>query len=142
MDTPASIEVNQKIIILFDGVCNLCNGAVQFIINRDPEEKFIFASLQSTFGKAQLIKAGLDPQSLQSIVVIDHCIALQRSDAALKIASHLNGIWSYLTVFKVVPRFIRDGIYNLIARYRYTFFGKQDRCMIPTPQLRARFADF
>ncbi len=142
MGTPAPIEVHKKIIVLFDGVCNLCNGAVQFIIKRDREEKFMFASLQSAFGKAQLLKTGLDPESLQSIIVIDSNLVLQRSDAALKIASHLDGLWSTLAVFKIVPRFIRDGVYNFIARYRYSLFGKQDSCMIPTAELKARFVDF
>lgn len=144
MGTPGSIKAKaeeEKIIILFDGVCNLCNGAVQFIINRDPENRFVFASLQSVFGKTQLIKAGLDPYSLQSILVIDHHSILQRSDAALKIADNLKGFWSFLTVFRFVPRFIRDGVYNFIARYRYRIFGKQDQCMIPSAELKARFID-
>ncbi len=141
MATSYSIEAPQKIIILFDGVCNLCNGAVQFIIKRDKEEKFMFASLQSAFGKTQLIKAGLDPVTLQTIIVIDHNVALQQSDAALKIASHLNSPWSWLLVFRFVPKVIRDAVYNLIAKHRYTLFGKQDHCMIPTSELKARFID-
>ncbi|MEO7989526.1 MAG: thiol-disulfide oxidoreductase DCC family protein [Chryseolinea sp.] len=141
MDTHDSIEASQKIIVLFDGVCNLCNGAVQFIIKRDQANRFLFASLQSEFGKTQMIKAGLDPLSLHSIIVIDHNLAFQRSDAALKIAKHLDGLWSSFYIFRFVPRIIRDGIYNLIARNRYTLFGKQDRCMIPTAELKARFAD-
>src|SRR6478609_4313361 len=109
MGTPAPIETHQKIIVLFDGVCNLCNGAVQFIIKRDRHEKFLFASLQSSFGKDQLTKSGLDPSSLQSILVIEGDSVFQRSDAALKIAEHLNGVWSYLTVLRFVPKIIRDG---------------------------------
>jgi predicted DCC family thiol-disulfide oxidoreductase YuxK len=141
MGTPAPIEARENIIILFDGVCNLCNGAVQFIIKRDRKKRFVFASLQSTFGKTQLVKAGLDPYSLQSILVIDHDRFFQRSDAAIKIADNLNGFWSFLSVFRFVPKFIRDGVYNFIARYRYRIFGRQDQCMIPTPELKARFID-
>ena len=141
MGTFTPIEVPQKIIVLFDGVCNLCSGAVQFIIKRDQAEQFLFASLQSEYGKTQMIKAGLDPLSLHSIIVIDHSFAFQRSDAALKIVKHLDGAWSSLYIFRFIPRIIRDGLYNLIARYRYTLFGKQDRCMIPTVELKARFVD-
>jgi predicted DCC family thiol-disulfide oxidoreductase YuxK len=141
MGTSAPIEASQKIIVLFDGVCNLCNGAVQFIIKRDKDEKFLFASLQSNFGKDHLKKSGLDPLSLQSILVIEGDLVFQRSDAALKIASHLDGIWSYFTVLKFVPKIIRDGIYNFIARHRYSIFGKQDSCMIPTTELKTRFID-
>jgi len=141
MGTPAPIETSQKIIILFDGVCNLCNGAVQFIIKRDRNEKFLFASLQSGFGKDQLKKSGLDPLSLQSILVIEGDSVFQRSDAALKIASRLDGIWSYFVVLILVPKMIRDGVYNFIARNRYSIFGKQDSCMIPTSELKTRFID-
>jgi len=141
MGAPAPIETSQKIIVLFDGVCNLCNGAVQFIIKRDRNEKFLFASLQSRFGRDQLTKSGLDPSSLQSILVIEGDSVFQRSDAALKIANHLDGIWSYLTVLRFVPKIIRDGVYNFIARHRYSIFGKQDSCMIPTAELKARFID-
>ncbi len=141
MGTPAPIEAPQKIIVLFDGVCNLCNGAVQFIIKRDQHKKFMFASLQSAFGKSLLLKAGLAPLALQSIVVIDRDIVFQQSDAALNIVRHLDGLWTYFYIFRFVPKVIRDGLYNLIARYRYTFFGRQDQCMLPTDELKARFID-
>ncbi len=141
MGTPDSIDASQKIIVLFDGVCNLCNGAVQFIIKRDHANQFLFASLQSEFGKTQMIKAGLDPLSLHSIIVIENGLAFERSNAALKISKHLDGIWSSLYIFRFIPRIIRDGLYNLIARYRYTIFGKQDHCMIPSAELKARFID-
>lgn len=141
MGAPAPIEAPQKIIILFDGVCNLCNGAVQFIIKRDQHKKFMFASLQSSFGKSELLKAGLDPLALQSIIVIHHNNVFQQSDAALYITRNLDGFWSSLYLFRFVPKAIRDGMYNLVARYRYTFFGKQNQCMIPTADLKARFID-
>lgn len=141
MGASAPIEYPQKIIVLFDGVCNLCNGAVQFIIRRDPGKKFLFAPLQSALGKKYLIQSGLDPFSLQSILVIDDHSVFQQSDAALKIAQHLDGFWSYLTILKWVPKIIRDAVYNFIARHRYTVFGQQASCMIPTPELKARFID-
>jgi predicted DCC family thiol-disulfide oxidoreductase YuxK len=141
MGSSGPIDTNNKVLVLFDGVCNLCNGAVQFIINRDPEGKIVFSSLQSDFAAAQLKKFGQDPGSLYSIIVIEKGVMLERSDAILSIASNLAGIWPMLTVFKFLPRFIRDGLYNLVATYRYRVFGKQDSCMIPTPELRTRFIE-
>lgn len=141
MGTFDSIEAAPKIIVLFDGVCNLCNGAVQFIIKRDQGNQFLFASLQSEFGKTQMINAGLDPLSLHSIIVIDQGFAFERSDASLKIAKHLDGFWSSFYIFRFIPRIVRDGLYNLIARYRYILFGKQDHCMIPSAEMKARFID-
>jgi predicted DCC family thiol-disulfide oxidoreductase YuxK len=127
--------------VLFDGVCNLCNNAVQFIIKRDPSAKIKFASLQSPFGKSQLIKHDLDPETLLSIIVIDNDVVLKQSDAALIIASKLTGPWPALGVFKFIPRFIRDAVYNFIARRRYSWYGKRDSCMIPDEGLRGRFIE-
>lgn len=141
MGAPGPIENHGPIIILFDGVCNLCNGIVQFIIKRDPDAKFRFASLQSEFGKSQLVRFTLNPDSLHSIVVIDEGRAFERSDAALRIAKHLDGPWKTLTAFKILPRFIRDAFYNLIAAHRYRIFGKTDNCMIPSPDLASRFLE-
>jgi predicted DCC family thiol-disulfide oxidoreductase YuxK len=141
MGSSGPIDTNDKVLVLFDGVCNLCNGAVQFIIKRDPEGKIVFSSLQSDFAASQLKKFGMDPGSLYSIIVIEKGSRLERSDAILAIASNLAGIWPMLKVFKFLPRLIRDGIYNLVAAYRYRVFGKQDSCMIPTPELRARFIE-
>jgi len=101
----------------------------------------MFASLQSAFGTSQLKKFGLDPGSLHSIMVIENETLFQRSDAALKIVGHLHGIWPMLRVFKFLPRFIRDGLYDLVASYRYKVFGKNDSCMIPAAGLKARFIE-
>ncbi|MFZ6009188.1 MAG: thiol-disulfide oxidoreductase DCC family protein [Bacteroidota bacterium] len=129
-------------VILFDGVCNLCNGAVQFILRRDRKKNFKFASLQSSFGQQQLKKFGLDTNKLHSIIVLDaEGRFYEKSDAALFIAKHLSGLWPTLSFFKIVPRFIRNAIYDLIARNRYRLFGKKDQCMIPTPELKSRFID-
>lgn len=127
------------IIVLFDGVCNLCNGSVQFIIKRDPRGIFRFASLQSEFGQLQLKKFNLPGHVLHSIISIEKGVCYQRSDAALKIASRLPGLWPVLSIFRIVPRFIRDAAYDLIALNRYRFFGKQESCMLPTPALKSRF---
>ena len=141
MGSPGSIDTSGKIVILFDGVCNLCNGAVQFIIKRDNTSKFLFASLQSDFGQSQLQKFGLDPSKLHSIIAIDNGKFYERSDAALKIASGLAQPWPMLGVFRILPRFFRDWVYDLISKNRYKMFGKRESCMIPTPELKGRFVE-
>jgi predicted DCC family thiol-disulfide oxidoreductase YuxK len=139
MGSPGSIDTSGKIVVLLDGVCNLCNGAVQFIIKRDKTSKFLFASLQSDFGQSQLQKFGLDPTKLHSIITIENGKFYERSDAALKIASGLAQPWRMLGVFRILPRFFRDWVYDLIARHRYKMFGKRESCMIPTPELKEKF---
>jgi predicted DCC family thiol-disulfide oxidoreductase YuxK len=126
-------------IVLFDGVCNLCSGSVQFILKRDPQGRFRFASLQSEAGRSLMVEHGLDPEALSSVVVVEEGRAWQESSAALRIARHLPGAWKLLRVFAVIPRPIRDAAYRLIARNRYRWFGKTEACWLPTPELRARF---
>jgi predicted DCC family thiol-disulfide oxidoreductase YuxK len=125
--------------ILFDGVCNLCNGSVLFIIKRDPQAKFRFASLQSELGMQLLSEFKFPKGELSSVLLIKDQKLFQKSNAALEIAKHLSGLWPLLYIFKVVPLFIRNSIYDWIASNRYRWFGKKDACMIPTPELRARF---
>lgn len=129
-------------IILFDGVCNLCNTAVNFIIDRDPAGRFRFVALQSETGRkllAQNPPASAGP--IDSIVLIQNEKSLIKSDAALEIARHLRGGWSLFVVFRILPRFLRDGMYDWIARNRYRFFGKEDACRLPTRELKARFLE-
>ncbi|MFZ1808796.1 MAG: thiol-disulfide oxidoreductase DCC family protein [Cyclobacteriaceae bacterium] len=128
-------------VVLFDGVCNLCNGSVQFIIKRDKASKFHFAALQSKYGQSQLNQLGIPSASLQSIVLLKGDRFYQRSNAVLEIARMLGGFWPVLYTFKIVPAFFRDWIYTGIANNRYRWFGRQDQCMIPTPALKARFLD-
>lgn len=128
-------------IVLFDGVCNLCSGSAQFIIKRDKQKVFQFASLQSGYGKKQLEKFKLNKNHLHSIILIYDNKFFQRSDAALEIAKKLSAGWPLLYGFKIIPRFIRDGVYNWIANNRYRFFGKKDSCWIPTPELKDRFIE-
>lgn len=135
------MDGNSHITVLFDGVCNLCNGTVQFVIKRDRAAIFRFASLQSRYAHTLLREVNLPTDQLYSVIVIEKGIAYQKSDAALRIAKHLPGFWRWLYIFRFIPKFIRDGMYNLIARNRYRLFGKQDQCMIPTPELKARFVD-
>ena len=128
-------------VILFDGVCNLCNGSVQFVIRRDKDALFRFASLQSNSGQALLRQYGLPENTFNSFVLIDGGKTYTKSSAALRVAKKMRGGWRLLYGLMIVPKFIRDGIYNLIARNRYRWFGKKDACMIPTPALKSRFLD-
>jgi predicted DCC family thiol-disulfide oxidoreductase YuxK len=128
-------------IVLFDGVCNLCSSSVQFIIKRDPKARFRFASLQSLTGQQLLEKFQLSTDALYSIILVRGNSFSERSDAALEIARQLTGLWPLFYVFKIVPRFLRDPIYNWISRNRYNWFGKKDACWLPTPELKERFVD-
>jgi predicted DCC family thiol-disulfide oxidoreductase YuxK len=126
-------------IVLFDGVCNLCNGSVQFLLKRDPEGRFRFAALQSDAGRSLMAEHGLAVDGLSSVVLIEEGRVWQESSAALRIARHLPGAWKLLWVFAAVPRPLRDAVYRWIARNRYRWFGKSETCWLPTPELKARF---
>ena len=126
-------------LLLFDGVCNLCNGAVQWIIVRDKKAIFQFAALQSDAGQRTLNHLGLPTQTFNSIVLIKGDRYLIRSDAALEIAVQLGGFWQLAGIFKIVPRFIRDAVYDFIANNRYRWFGKQEQCMLPRAEWKERF---
>ena len=128
-----------KPIVLFDGVCNLCNSAVQFIIRYDKKNTFMFTSLQSDTGKKLLAQYDLPLNELNSFILIENNKAYTRSSGALRVIKKLKGLWPLLYGFMIVPKFIRDGVYNWVGRNRYKWFGKQDACMIPTPGLKARF---
>jgi predicted DCC family thiol-disulfide oxidoreductase YuxK len=129
----------KKQIILFDGVCNLCNTSVQFVIQRDTSGKFNYAALQSVAGQKLLKENNLPANEFYSIILIKNGEVFQRSRAALEIARELSGLWPLLYVFVIVPPFIRNGIYNWIAKNRYRWFGRKEECMIPTPELKSRF---
>ena len=133
-------KVNNKPVILFDGVCNLCSGSVQFILKRDKEKKFLFASLQSNYGQDLLKQLDLPTDTFNSFILYEDGKIFARSTAALKMFSQLSG-WGWVKIFFIVPKFIRDGVYNLIAKNRYKWFGKKEECWLPTPDLKARFLD-
>ncbi|RAW01669.1 thiol-disulfide oxidoreductase DCC family protein [Pseudochryseolinea flava] len=133
------MQIDDHPVVLFDGVCNLCNGAVQFVIKRDPDGIFKFASLQSTYAKERLAEAGANPDHLHSVAVLLKDKVYTKSDAAIMIAKHLQGPWRFFRLTRFVPRPLRDFVYTLIANNRYTWFGKKDQCMIPTPATKARF---
>jgi predicted DCC family thiol-disulfide oxidoreductase YuxK len=148
-------EIQNKHLVIFDGVCNLCNGTVNFIIKRDPAAKFIFLPMQSDLAREILIEHGQSKRQFQSatstrldaefslatdtlvLVKNGHCYV--RSNAALQIASELSGFWHLLNVLRIFPRPIRDWGYRVVARNRYAIWGKTDHCMVPTAAVRARF---
>lgn len=126
-------------VALFDGVCNLCNGSVQFIIARDPKARFRYATLDSEAARRMLGESGVSGPLPDSVALIEKGIVYTRSSAALRIAKGLRFPWPLLFALIVVPRLIRDAAYDVIARHRYAWFGKRDSCMMPTPELRSRF---
>ncbi len=135
------IEKGKK-IILFDGVCNLCNASINFVIKRDKKDLFRYASLQSEVGQKLISERNIDIKNIDSILLIDPSVAYyHKSTAALRIAKQLSGFYPFLSVFLVLPKFFRDWIYDIIAKNRYKWFGKKESCMIPTPELKALFID-
>ena len=140
-DLPENIKqfLPSKPLILFDGVCNLCQGSVQFAISRDKNAKLMFASLQSEIGEKIRTALNINDSEINTIIFIDSGKVYTRSTAALNVAKYLDGGWKYLSYLKIFPRFIRDTVYKIIARYRYVWFGKQSECWLPTPDLKKRF---
>ncbi len=134
-------KTQDKPIIFFDGVCNLCNSSVQFILKKDTNHVFLFSSLQSDAAKDILLQYNLENFDLSSIILVENDIIYQKSTAILRIAKRLSGISKYAYVFIIVPKFIRDGVYSLIAKNRYKWFGKRDSCMLPTAALKLRFLE-
>lgn len=133
---------SDKKIILFDGVCNLCEGAVQYIIKRDKGDVFRYASLQSDIGQKLVAERHIDTEKIDSMVLIEPGVAYYtKSDAALHIGKHLKGYGTLSSILLGIPRAIRDIIYDFIARNRYSWYGKKETCMIPTPELKAKFLE-
>ena len=142
MDTiPTSKTNDQAPILLFDGVCNLCNGFIQFIIERDKEAVFRFASLQSPFGQTLLKNYQLPTDTIDTVVLIENGKSYTHSMVPLRVAKQLGGLWALFYIFVLVPRPIRDVVYSWIARNRYKWFGKEEQCWLPTPELKSRFLD-
>lgn len=130
---------SQPSIIFFDGVCNLCHGAVQFIIRRDTKNVFHFASLQSEPAKELLVPHGVVPENHQSIVLLSGGKVYQYSTAALRIARKLSWPWPLFYGFIIIPPFIRDTVYRFIANNRYHWFGKTESCLLPEAGLKEKF---
>jgi predicted DCC family thiol-disulfide oxidoreductase YuxK len=130
---------NDKSLILFDGVCNLCDSSVQFILLRDKKDRFRFASLQSDYGQNILKQHNLPTEKFNSLALIENGKLYQRSTGALRIARRLKGAWPMLYAFIIVPPFIRNFVYDFIARNRYRWFGKKESCMMPRPEWKQKF---
>ena len=126
-------------IILFDGLCNFCNAAVNFVLKRDQQGTIKFAALQSEIGQQLLQQHHLSITDLNSFVFIHHSQAHTKSTAALKVCRHLKGAWPLLYGLIIVPAFIRNGVYDFIAKNRYRWFGKKATCMVPTPEMKSKF---
>jgi predicted DCC family thiol-disulfide oxidoreductase YuxK len=126
-------------LLLFDGVCNLCNGFVQWVIVRDKKGVFKFAALQSETGQQELKKLGKNTETFDSVVLIAGSKVLTQSDAAIEVAAQLGGIWSLAPLLRIFPRLLRNAVYNWVARNRYRWFGKREQCMLPRPEWKDRF---
>ena len=131
--------MNHSPIILFDGICNLCNGAVQFVIKHDPLKHYTFASMQSHSGQKLLLQYKLEQKDFDSFILIQDNTVFTKSTAALLVAKNLTGPVQLLGKLIIVPAVARDAVYNVIARNRYKWFGKKNTCMVPTPALQSRF---
>ena len=134
-----NLPENKK-IILFDGVCNLCDSAVQYVIKHDKKDIFRFVPLQSDLGKEILNYLKIDVSKTDSIILYEPGVAyFYKSDAALEILNELGGFLKWSIVFKIVPSVLRNPVYDYVARNRYKWYGKKEACMIPTPELKAKF---
>ena len=131
----------QRSLVLFDGLCNLCDATVHFIIDRDPSGQFVFAPIQSPTGQALTARFGLSGTDVNSVILVQGERYDIRSTAALEIARRLSGLWPLCYAFIVVPRPIRDWLYRWVARNRYRWFGMRDSCRLPTLRLAERFVD-
>lgn len=134
-----SLPKNKK-IILFDGVCNLCNASVQFVIKHDKKDLFRFVALQSDLGKEIIKHIGIDQKNIDSVILYEPGVAYYyKSSAALEIAKHLGVFFNFATLFRIIPAFLRNPIYDYIAKNRYEWYGKNESCMIPTAELKSKF---
>lgn len=135
------MELDKK-IILFDGVCNLCNSSIQLVIKHDKKDLYRFAALQSETGKKMTAERNIDTSEIDSIILIEPGVAYYtKSAAALKVGKTFGGLWSLLAVFEWIPEGISNVVYDYIAKNRYRWYGKTDACMIPTPELKSKFLD-
>lgn len=133
--------MNENPVILFDGVCNFCNGTVNFVLKQDRKDVFRFAALQSEAGRKLLEKYKLSTEEFDSFVLLDEGKIYKKSAAALRVMNKLPWFWKEVQLFRVIPTPFRDAIYDFIARNRYKWFGKKDQCMIPTLEIKSRFLD-
>jgi predicted DCC family thiol-disulfide oxidoreductase YuxK len=135
------VEGDTHYLVLFDGYCNLCSGAVQFIIRRDKRKRFTFAALTGPTATAALSHSGNSGPGTDSIILFEKGERFDRSTAALRIARHLDGAWPLFYGLIILPRPIRDAVYEYVAKKRYRWFGHTDTCWLPTPEWKDRFPD-
>lgn len=133
------MKSDSQYVVLFDGVCNLCNGTVQFLIERDKGRKLRYASLQSDYGQEFLKHHDLPTEDFKSFLFVANGVVFKRSSAALKVLQVLGGLWSLTGIFFLVPPFIRNAVYDFVANNRYKWFGKKDECWVPKPELKELF---
>nr|WP_199080472.1 DCC1-like thiol-disulfide oxidoreductase family protein [Pedobacter sp. ASV19] len=129
----------ERAIIFFDGVCNLCNASVQFVIKRDVKDYFRFSALQNEYAQEHLKEFKISPLNSNTILLLEKGKLYTRSTAALRIARRLSGLWPLCYGLIIIPAFIRDAFYKMISKYRYRIWGKSQTCMIPSPELKAKF---
>ncbi|WP_231464890.1 thiol-disulfide oxidoreductase DCC family protein [Pedobacter sp. Leaf132] len=128
-------------VIFFDGICSLCNASVQFVIEHDKKNYFKFTALQGNYARAVLPKFAVNPEILNSTLLLENGKLYTKSSSALRVAKKLNGLWPLLYGFIIIPKFIRDWFYDIIAKNRYKWWGKQESCWVPTPELKSKFYD-
>lgn len=131
----------EKYIVLFDGVCNLCSSSVQFILKRDKKDQFLFGSLQGNYGQQVLKKYEMPQNEFNSFMLLEGEKLYTKSSGALRMLKHLGSAWSLLFAFIIVPKFIRDAVYNFVATNRYKWFGKKEECWLPKPEWKKKFLD-
>jgi len=134
-----SVPIARHDVIIFDGLCNLCARSVKFILDHEAAPVLRFASLQSPAGNRLLLELGFDPADAKTFVLVTDGSAYAKSEAAIRVASYLRGAWKLIGAIKILPRPIRDWLYDVVARNRYRWFGRREACMAPSPDLRARF---
>ena len=127
--------------MIFDGVCNLCARSVRFILDHEADQTLRFTPLQSPAGSRLMRELGLDPEDAKTFVLIAGGKAYVKSDAAIRLSRYFRPGWKPLALIKFIPRWIRDGVYDVVARNRYRWFGRLDSCMVPTPELSTRFVE-
>lgn len=137
MNNPENLN---KAILLYDGECSFCNGAVQWIIARDPRQHVYFASQQGELGQALKAKYKISDE-LDSLVLIDEGKAYIYSSAVIRVSKYLHSAWPMLQIFALIPPFVRNSLYRYVAKHRYRWFGQQQACLLPTPEIRARYLD-
>ncbi|MFN6077479.1 MAG: thiol-disulfide oxidoreductase DCC family protein [Fluviicola sp.] len=135
------MQINSNRIVYFDGVCNLCESSVQFIIRKNKKKNIQFASLQGSHGQAFLKENNFDTSEFSSLVYVENGKIYTKSSGALRITKQLKGLWPMMICFLIIPKFIRDGVYTYVAKNRYKWYGKKTSCWLPTPELKKRFLD-